>query len=86
MSSKESENKVDANDVEMTFEQAMEKLELLVEQLECGQMTLDESLTTFEEGIKLAQRCRKRLDDAERKIEKLIDENGNTEPFEGDLK
>ncbi|RQD92069.1 exodeoxyribonuclease VII small subunit, partial [Methanosalsum natronophilum] len=63
MSSKESENKVDANDVEMTFEQAMEKLELLVEQLECGQMTLDESLTTFEEGIKLAQRCRKRLDD-----------------------
>ncbi|MCS3923499.1 exodeoxyribonuclease VII small subunit [Methanosalsum natronophilum] len=85
MSSKESENKVDANDVEMTFEQAMEKLELLVEQLECGQMTLDESLTTFEEGIKLAQRCRKRLDDAERKIEKLIDENGNTEPFEGDL-
>jgi len=86
MSSKESESKVDANDVEMTFEQAMEKLELLVEQLECGQMTLDESLTTFEEGIKLAQRCRKRLDDAERKIEKLIDENGNTEPFEGDLK
>ncbi len=85
MSSKESESKVDANDVEMTFEQAMEKLELLVEQLECGQMTLDESLTTFEEGIKLAQRCRKRLDDAERKIEKLIDENGNTEPFEGDL-
>lgn len=67
----------------MTFEEAMEKLELLVEQLECGRMSLDESLDTFEQGMKLASRCRKRLDNAERRIEQLINEGGKikSEPF-----
>ncbi len=83
MKSDKEEKNIDAEEVEMTFEEAMEKLELLVEQLECGRMSLDESLDTFEQGMKLATRCRKRLDDAERRIEQLINEGGKikSEPF-----
>ncbi|AEH61636.1 exodeoxyribonuclease VII, small subunit [Methanosalsum zhilinae DSM 4017] len=83
MKSNKEEKNIDAEEVEMTFEEAMEKLELLVEQLECGRMSLDESLDTFEQGMKLASRCRKRLDNAERRIEQLINEGGKikSEPF-----
>lgn len=83
MKSNKEEKTIDAEEVEMTFEEAMEKLELLVEQLECGRMSLDESLDTFEQGMKLASRCRKRLDNAERRIEQLINEGGKikSEPF-----
>jgi exodeoxyribonuclease VII small subunit len=53
------------------FEKDLEKLEHIVEALEEGELTLDESLKRFEEGIKIAQRCEKTLADAEKKIEKL---------------
>lgn len=68
---------------DMSFEESLEKLEEIVGQLEQGDLTLDESLKTFEYGIKLVQRCNHKLGMAEQKIEELIEENSElkTKPF-----
>lgn len=59
------------------FEQAMARLEAIVTELEKGDLPLDESLRIFEEGIRLSKNCLKVLEDAERKIEVLVqDKNG----------
>ena len=60
MSEKNTEN--------MTFETAMTRLEQIVLQLESGKVTLDESLSLYEEGIALVKLCSGRLDEAEQKI------------------
>ena len=52
----------------MTFETAMARLEQIVIQLESGKVTLDESLSLYEEGIALVKLCSGRLDEAEQKI------------------
>ncbi|MGP8321861.1 MAG: exodeoxyribonuclease VII small subunit [Methanosarcinaceae archaeon] len=69
---------------DVTFEQSLEELETLVEKLEHGQLTLDESLGTFEHGMELTRVCTQKLSRAERKIEQLIEKNGElkTEPFD----
>jgi len=72
---------------EPKFEKDLEKLEQIVEALEEGGLSLDESLKRFEEGIKLRRRCEKALTAAEKKIEMLTkDEKGNVEaePFASD--
>lgn len=56
---------------ELTYEQAMTRLEEIVAQLEGGKCTLDDSMKLFEEGAKMADFCRKALSEAEQKIEKL---------------
>ncbi len=68
---------------EISFESSLEELESLVEKLEKGQLTLDESLGIFERGMKLARICNQKLSKAERQIEVLIEENGRlkTETF-----
>ena len=69
---------------EPKFEKDLERLEQLVEALEAGGLTLDESLKRFEEGVKLARRCEKALTEAERRIEILVKKaNGEVEaePF-----
>jgi exodeoxyribonuclease VII small subunit len=66
------------------FEEALRKLEAIVAQMEEGDLPLEESLKAFEEGVKLAKLCTKKLDEAERKVEKLIrDQAGKlqTTPF-----
>ena len=50
------------------FEDAMQKLESYVSQLECGKMSLDDSLKSFEEAVKLVRICNERLESAEGKI------------------
>ncbi len=67
------------------FEEAMAKLEALVRKMEAGEMTLEESLKAFEEGIRLSRLCAARLDEAERRVELLISENSKvtTQPFAG---
>ncbi len=67
------------------FEKDLEKLEQIVQNLEKGELTLEESLKQFEEGIRLARQCEKALSEAERKIEILLkNEEGEieAEPFE----
>lgn len=59
------------------FEQAMARLEAIVGELEKGELPLDESLKIFEEGIRLSKNCLKVLEEAERKVEVLVqDKNG----------
>ena len=56
---------------ELTFEQAMEELEMIVRKLEAGQDSLESSITLYERGILLKQFCEKRLQEATLKIEKI---------------
>ena len=70
----------------MKFEQAMKRLEEIVAKMEKGELSLDESLKLFEEGVGLTRMLNKQLEEAERKVEVLTkDESGKlkTEPFEG---
>ena len=57
---------------EKNFESSLKKLEQIVEQLEGGDLPLDQSLELFENGVRLLRDCQKRLDDAERKVEILL--------------
>ena len=59
------------NDKELTFEQAVARLDEIVKLLERGETPLDESLALFEEGAKLINTCSKKLDDAEQKVVRL---------------
>ncbi len=70
----------------LKFEQAMKRLEEIVTKMEGGELTLDESLKLFEEGIGLTRALNKQLEQAEQKVEVLMkDESGKlkTAPFEG---
>ena len=55
-----------------SFESALKRLEQIVQRLEAGELSLDESLKLFEEGIELSRHCTKKLSQAEAKVEKLI--------------
>lgn len=61
---------------EMSFEEALAKLEEVVSHLEEGKLSLDESLASFEEGIVLSRLCNRKLTEAKQKVEKLIEKNG----------
>lgn len=61
---------------EQTFEEAICELEKIVEKLESGEKTLDESMKLFEDGMNLSSYCNKVLDEAEKKIVKLVEKNG----------
>jgi exodeoxyribonuclease VII small subunit len=65
------------------FEEALGRLETLVQTLERGDLSLDESLKAFEEGVKLSKSCVKLLDEAERRVDILLGEGGNrkVKPF-----
>lgn len=71
---------------ETTFEEAMQALETVVNELEAGELTLDESLAKYEAGVKMYRVCHKLLEGAEQKVQKLLkDDEGRfrTEDFEG---
>ncbi len=59
-----------------SFEKNLEQLEEIVQSLEEGNGTLDDSLKAFEKGIKLSRSCRKELNKAERRVEVLLKEDG----------
>ena len=62
------------------FEEALKRLEEVVDRLERGDsLTLEESLSAFEEGIRLTRICRKKLDDAQLRVEQLIDDEEEDE-------
>jgi exodeoxyribonuclease VII small subunit len=58
--------------VKMTFEEALKKLEIIIEKMESEELSLEESLSNFEEGMELTRHCRKLLTDAEYKVEILL--------------
>lgn len=62
-----------------SFEEAMTRLEKIVEDLESGKLPLEESLTRFEEGVKLSSQLHRTLEEAEKRIERLVEgANGPT--------
>jgi exodeoxyribonuclease VII small subunit len=65
------------------FEDSLEELEQLVAQMEQGELSLEESLKSFERGVKLTSTCQKALQDAEQKVQILLEKNGKQtlEPF-----
>lgn len=69
---------------EKQFEDAMKELEDIVKRLESGDLSLEESLKIFEEGIALSRYCFRKLEEAEKRVSILIkDEKGiKREPFE----
>lgn len=58
------------------FEESMKKLETIVEELENGNLNLDESVQKFEDGMKIAKQCNNMLEDAEKKITILLENGG----------
>jgi exodeoxyribonuclease VII small subunit len=59
---------------ELSFEEAFHKLESIVETLEKGESTLDESMKAFEEGMQLVKVCSRKLNEAEARLQKLVKE------------
>ena len=66
------------------FERALNDLEKLVERMEAGELSLEDSLKTFEHGIELGRRCQQALEDAEQRVQLLTQKDGElqAEPFE----
>lgn len=60
----------------VNFEETIKKLEIIANELETGNLNLDESVEKFEEGMKLSKECTKMLDDAEKRISILIKKDG----------
>ncbi len=70
----------------LTFEQAMENLEGIVERIESGRIGLAESITEYEKGVKLIKQCRTILDAAEKKIQLLARGEGGGLVADGELR
>ena len=64
------------NNDEFAFEKALAELESLVERLEAGDLSLEESLKDFERGVSLTRACQKALAEAEQKVQILLSEGG----------
>lgn len=62
----------------MDFEKAMEELESLVDKMESGDLSLEDSLKHFERGVKLTRQCQTALKDAEQKVSILLSEDNKT--------
>lgn len=65
----------------MSFEKKLNRLEEIVKEMESGDMALDKSLKSFEEGVKLSRECQKELNEAEQKVKKLIGVNDGGDPI-----
>ena len=68
-----------------SFEEALAKLEQITKELEEVDLSLEESLKYFDEGVKLAEQCNSKLNDAQKKVEILLKKNDSLkpEPFDG---
>ncbi len=56
----------------LSFEDGYDRLEKVIEKLEQGELSLEESVALFEEGVQLAMHCGHKLDDAELKVSELL--------------
>jgi len=67
------------------FEDCLQRLEQIVDELEKGNVPLEQALKLFEEGLQLSSSCRKELEEAEGKVEILLRQDGKLqpEPYEG---
>ena len=64
-----------SKDKALDFEKSLAKLEKIIDSLEDGDLPLNESIKTFEEGVKLTKHCQELLTTAELKIQKLLEKD-----------
>jgi exodeoxyribonuclease VII small subunit len=78
--------KTDSGKKEQSFEAAMERLEKIVDEMEEGKLKLEDMIARFEEGQSLITLCSKKLNEVEKKVEKLVKkgESLSTEAFDAD--
>lgn len=66
---------------EMTFEEKLTKLEEIVSELEQGNIDLDDAINKYTEAMTIAKECSKKLDDATKAVNKILNAEGNLEEF-----
>ena len=69
---------------EISFEDSLKKIEEIVEELEKGELSLDEALKLYEEGMEFSDKCMEKLNESKQRVEKITKEGNNkyhTEPF-----
>lgn len=67
---------------EVKFEDKIKKLEAIVQELESGEVDLDDAINKYTEAMKLSKECSDKLADVTEKVNKILSENGNLEDFE----
>lgn len=70
------------NSEEITFEDAMKKLEEIVEKLEEGDVPLEKAINYYQEGMTLSKLCNDKLSNVQEKMAQIMNEQGELEPFE----
>ncbi len=70
---------------QLSFEEAMSRIEEISRQLEAGEISLEASLAAFDEGMRLVRQCSRQLEEARQKVTMLIEENGETQEAPFDL-
>ncbi|PLR76448.1 exodeoxyribonuclease VII small subunit [Bacillus sp. V3-13] len=70
-----------ASEKQLTFEEAMEKLEVIVDRLEEGDVPLEEAISIYKEGMELSKLCHDKLKSVEEQLTQVLTEEGKTEPF-----
>ena len=80
-------SKSPSNAKKIDFEKSLAELEQLVEEMENGDLTLDQSLSKFEKGVALTKACQQALQEAEQRVNILMEKNGEAtlEDFSNDL-
>jgi len=68
---------------EKSFEEKLEELELIVRELENGEVDLDDAIKKYTEAMKIAKECSVKLDSATKAVNKILKENGELEEFKG---
>ncbi|WP_153722442.1 exodeoxyribonuclease VII small subunit [Sporosarcina cascadiensis] len=71
-----------AEEKEMQFEQAMHQLEEIVQKLEAGEAPLEDTITLYQQGMELSAFCQKKLQNAEKQLIRMMDQEGNETPFD----
>ena len=74
--SKKHKNKMSKKEENKSFEELMESLETIVKELEKGDLNLDDSVAKFEEGMKISKECNKILENSEKRISILLENDG----------
>ncbi|SFH78773.1 exodeoxyribonuclease VII small subunit [Pisciglobus halotolerans] len=70
---------------ELKFEEAMQQLEQIVARLEQGDVPLEEALEQFQKGVQLSKFCKDKLENAEKTLTKIVDENGEETVFQNEV-
>jgi exodeoxyribonuclease VII small subunit len=69
-------------DKELSFEEAMQDLEEIVEKLETGDVPLEKAINYYQDGMKLSKLCNDKLNQVEDKMTKIMNEQGDLDPFQ----